>query len=78
MYGYKNGPCYRCLFPKAPTGAKTCGEAGVIGMLPGTIGILEALETLKIIIGLPGVLSQRLLLFDGKDTTFKNAKLRPK
>lgn len=57
VYGYNNGPCYRCLHPKAPTGVKSCGEAGVIGMIPGTVGILEALETIKIIIGLPGILS---------------------
>lgn len=47
-------------------------------VVPGTIGVLQALEAIKIIIGLPGVLSGRLLLFDGSNTTFRNVTLRPK
>lgn len=77
VYGYKNGPCYRCLFPipPPPETVTSCGDGGVLGVVPGTIGILQALEVIKIIIGQP-VLSGRMLLFDASDTTFRNFRLR--
>jgi molybdopterin/thiamine biosynthesis adenylyltransferase/rhodanese-related sulfurtransferase len=60
------GPTYRCLFPAppAPEDAPSCAEAGVLGVLPGIIGTLQATEVLKIILGLGDILSGRLLLFD--------------
>jgi adenylyltransferase/sulfurtransferase len=54
----------------------SCGEAGVVGMVPGLIGILEAIEALKIIVGVEGVLSQEMLIYDGIRTVFKKVKLR--
>ncbi|KAB0790789.1 hypothetical protein PPYR_04790 [Photinus pyralis] len=80
VYNYKNGPCYRCLFPvpPAPDSVTSCGDGGVVGIVPGVIGSLQALETVKIIADTSGVLNGRLLLFDGSNTTFRNVKLRNK
>lgn len=66
MLGYKGGPCYRCLHPICPKAVQNCAVAGVVGMLPGVIGILQALETLKIIISMDDILSQKMLIFDGQ------------
>ncbi|XP_019875481.2 adenylyltransferase and sulfurtransferase MOCS3-like isoform X2 [Aethina tumida] len=78
VYNYKNGPCYRCLFPvpPPPDSVTSCGDGGVLGAVPGTIGVLQALEAIKVIQNSSGVLSARLLLFDGSTTTFRNVKLR--
>jgi len=77
VFGFKsNAPCYRCLFPICPRNMMSCGEAGVVGMVPGLIGILEAIEALKIIVGVEGVLSQEMLIYDGIRTVFKKVKLR--
>ncbi|XP_017875776.1 adenylyltransferase and sulfurtransferase MOCS3 [Ceratina calcarata] len=75
-----NGPCYRCVFPKPPPPetVTNCGDGGVFGPAVGTIGVLQALETLKIILDLPYVLSGQLLLFDGLETKFRNISLRAK
>ncbi|XP_029162863.1 adenylyltransferase and sulfurtransferase MOCS3 isoform X1 [Nylanderia fulva] len=75
-----NGPCYRCIFPEPPSPetVTNCGDAGVLGAVVGTIGVLQALETLKIILNMPDVISGRLLLFDGTETKFHNVRLRPK
>nr|XP_022911161.1 adenylyltransferase and sulfurtransferase MOCS3-like [Onthophagus taurus] len=80
VYNYDNGPCYRCLFPVPPPveTVTSCGDGGVLGMIPGVIGVLQALETIKIIIREEGVLSAKLLTFDGCDTVFRNIKLRTK
>ncbi|MDP4267405.1 MAG: molybdopterin-synthase adenylyltransferase MoeB [Bacteroidota bacterium] len=66
VFNYKNGPTYRCFCPEPPDPleAPTCSETGVIGVLPGIIGCLQANETIKIITGLGDVLSGKLLLFD--------------
>jgi len=71
------GPCYRCLFPEPPPPelAPSCAEAGVLGVLPGIIGSLQANEALKIVLGLPR-LTGRLLLFDALDTSFREVTLR--
>ena len=71
------GPCYRCLFPEPPPPelAPSCAEAGVLGVLPGIIGSLQANEALKIVMGLPR-LTGRLLLFDALDTSFREVNLR--
>ncbi|XP_060524211.1 adenylyltransferase and sulfurtransferase MOCS3 isoform X2 [Cylas formicarius] len=80
VYNYKTGPCYRCIFPvpPPPRAVKSCGDGGVLGPVPGVIGILQALEALKIIVNSSGVLYGRLLLFDGSSGTFRNIKLRPR
>ncbi|XP_055595331.1 adenylyltransferase and sulfurtransferase MOCS3-like isoform X1 [Uranotaenia lowii] len=80
VYNYKDGPCYRCLFPTPPPPetVTNCGDGGVLGAITGVIGALQALETIKIILGNEGVLNGRLLLFDGQRSTFRNLKLRPK
>ncbi|XP_012264209.2 adenylyltransferase and sulfurtransferase MOCS3 [Athalia rosae] len=79
VYNY-GGPCYRCLFPKPPPPetVTNCGDGGVLGAAVGTIGVLQALEALKIVLRMPGVLSGRLLLFDAAETLFRNVKLRPR
>lgn len=80
VYNHKTGPCYRCLFPTPPPpGTVTnCGDGGVLGAITGVIGALQALESIKIILGNDGVLSGRLLLFDGHQSAFRNLKLRGK
>ncbi|KAL0134612.1 hypothetical protein PUN28_001425 [Cardiocondyla obscurior] len=79
VFNYNNGPCYRCIFPKPPPPetVTNCGDGGVLGAAVGTIGVLQALETLKIILDMPDVTSKRLLLFDGMETKFHNVRLRP-
>ncbi|XP_015512629.1 adenylyltransferase and sulfurtransferase MOCS3 [Neodiprion lecontei] len=79
VYNYR-GPCYRCVFPTPPPPetVTNCGDGGVLGAAVGTIGVLQALEAMKIILEMSGVLAGRLLLFDGTETLFRNVKLRPK
>lgn len=80
LYNYRNGPCYRCLFPKPPPPetVTNCGDGGIIGAITGVIGTLQSLEAIKIITGTMNTLSGRLLLFDGINSTFRNVKLRGK
>jgi molybdopterin/thiamine biosynthesis adenylyltransferase/rhodanese-related sulfurtransferase len=72
-------PCYRCLFPEPPTAdaAPNCAEAGVLGVLPGVIGLLQATETLKLLLGIGEPLSGRLLHFDALGLQFREARLSP-
>ncbi len=72
------GPCYRCLFhePPPPELAPSCAEAGVLGVLPGIIGALQANEALKLLLGVGEPLIGRFLLFDALDATFREVKLR--
>jgi molybdopterin/thiamine biosynthesis adenylyltransferase/rhodanese-related sulfurtransferase len=72
------GPCYRCLYPEPPPAhlAPSCSEAGVLGILPGMIGILQATETVKVLLGLGDTLSGRLLQYDSLGLTFRTFKLR--
>jgi len=72
------GPCYRCLFPQPPPPelAPSCAEGGVLGVLPGIIGSLQANETLKLALGIGESLSGRLLLFDALSTEFSEVTLR--
>ncbi|MDQ6748443.1 MAG: molybdopterin-synthase adenylyltransferase MoeB [Candidatus Dormibacteraeota bacterium] len=76
----RGGPCYRCLFPQPPDPdsdmAPNCAEAGVLGVLPGTVGIIQATETVKLILGIGEPLVGRLLMFDALDMTFRNFKVR--
>jgi len=72
------GPCYRCLYhqPPPPELAPSCAEAGVLGVLPGIIGSLQALEALKILLGIGDPLVGRLLTIDTLDMSFRKLKLR--
>jgi molybdopterin/thiamine biosynthesis adenylyltransferase/rhodanese-related sulfurtransferase len=73
----KEGPCYRCLFPEPPPPGlvPSCAEGGVLGVLPGTIGSIQATETLKLILGIGETLIGRLLLYDALDLSFQTVKL---
>jgi len=73
-----DGPCYRCLYPEPPPAhlAPSCAEAGVLGVLPGAIGVLQATEAVKIILGVGKPLNGRLLQYDSTEMTFRTFKLR--
>src|SRR5262245_14228398 len=72
------GPCYRCLYPAPPPPelAPSCAEGGVLGVLPGIVGSLQASEALKIVLGAGDTLTGRLLLFDALHTTFDEVAIR--
>ena len=73
-----SGPCYRCLYPTPPPPelAPPCSIAGVLGVVPGIMGMLQANETLKLLLGIGDSLAGRLLLFDALETTFQELRLR--
>jgi molybdopterin/thiamine biosynthesis adenylyltransferase/rhodanese-related sulfurtransferase len=73
-----SGPCYRCLYPDPPPPgmAPSCQEAGVLGVLPGLVGTMQANEAVKILLGIGETLSGRLLVFDALSTKFRTLKLR--
>ena len=70
--------CYRCLFPEPPPPGEvpSCAEAGVLGMLPGLVGSIQATETVKLVMGIGKSLSGRLLLIDGLDMEFREVRIR--
>ena len=72
------GPCYRCMIPEPPPAelAPSCAEAGVLGVLPGIVGSIQALEAIKLILGLGDTLVGRLLAFDALEESFRNFKVR--
>ena len=72
------GPCYRCLYPAPPPPelAPGCSVAGVLGVVPGIMGLLQSLEVLKLLLGMGDTLAGRLLLFDALDTTFTELRLK--
>ncbi len=74
----KQGPCYRCLYPEPPPAhlAPSCAEAGVLGVLPGVIGVIQATEAIKIILGQGEPLTGRLLQYDSLNMKFRTFKLR--
>jgi adenylyltransferase/sulfurtransferase len=74
----RQGPCYRCLYPEPPPPGlvPSCAEGGVLGVLPGIVGCLQAMETVKLIIGQGQTLIGRLLLFDALGMKFRELKLR--
>ena len=78
IFGYPGGPCYRCLYPEPPPPGlvPSCAEGGVLGVLPGIIGCIQAMETIKLIIGKGDSLVGRLLLFDALGMRFRELKLR--
>ncbi len=74
----KEGPCYRCLFPEPPPPGlvPSCAEGGVLGILPGTIGTLQATEALKVLLGIGEPMIGRLLLYNALDMSFDFVKLK--
>lgn len=77
VFGTPDGPCYRCLLPEPPPPhlVPSCAEGGVLGVLPGTIGTLQATEVLKLLLGVGEPLVGRLLLYDALDMTFETIRL---
>lgn len=73
-----HGPCYRCMIPEPPPAelAPSCAEAGVLGVLPGIVGSIQALEAIKIVLGLGDPLVGRLLAFDALEESFRSFKVR--
>ena len=73
-----HGPCYRCLYPEPPPPdlVPNCAEGGVLGILPGAIGVIQATETVKLILGTGRPLIGRLMLYDALDMTFREMKVR--
>lgn len=78
VFGCPGGPCYRCLYPEPPPPGlvPSCAEGGVLGVLPGIVGSLQAMETIKLILGTGDLLVGRLLLFDALSMRFRELKLR--
>jgi sulfur-carrier protein adenylyltransferase/sulfurtransferase len=78
VFAYPGGPCYRCLYPEPPPPGlvPSCAEGGVLGVLPGIIGIIQATEAIKLIIGAGQPLVGRLLLYDALQMRFRELKLR--
>ncbi|KAG4150092.1 hypothetical protein ERO13_D05G373600v2 [Gossypium hirsutum] len=78
VYNYKGGPCYRCLFPTPPptTACQRCSDSGVLGVVPGIIGCLQALEAIKIASDIGEPLSGRMLLFDALSARIRIVKIR--
>ena len=78
VFAYEGGPCYRCLYPEPPPPGlvPSCAEGGVLGILPGTIGLIQATETVKLILGIGQPLVGRLLLYDALGMKFRELKLR--
>jgi len=78
VFGMPDGPCYRCLYPEPPPPGlvPSCAEGGVLGVLPGIVGSIQAMETIKLILGRGRNLTGRLLLFDALEMAFSEVKLR--
>jgi molybdopterin/thiamine biosynthesis adenylyltransferase/rhodanese-related sulfurtransferase len=78
VFGAKDGPCYRCLYPEPPPPGlvPSCAEGGVLGILPGLVGVIQATETIKLILGSGDPLIGRLLLIDALGMRFRELKLR--
>src|SRR5947209_6839028 len=78
VFATKDGPCYRCLYPEPPPPGlvPSCAEGGVLGILPGLVGVIQATETIKLILGIGEPLIGRFLLFDALKMRFRELKLR--
>ena len=78
VFGTKDGPCYRCLYPEPPPPGlvPSCAEGGVFGVLPGIIGVIQATETIKLILGVGEPLIGRFLIYDALRMRFRELKLR--
>jgi len=77
LFWADKGPCYRCVFPAPPPPelAPSCAESGVLGVLPGVIGALQATEAIKVILGLGDSLVGRLLLYDSLNMDFREVRI---
>ena len=77
VFATKDGPCYRCLFPEppAPGTVPSCAEGGVIGVLPGLVGTIQATEAIKLILGIGESLVGRLLLVNARDMEFSTIRV---
>ena len=78
VFDAARGPCYRCLYPEPPPPGlvPSCAEGGVLGVLPGVIGVLQGIETLKLLLGIGEPLIGRLLIFEALGMSFRELKLR--
>jgi sulfur-carrier protein adenylyltransferase/sulfurtransferase len=78
VFATENGPCYRCLYPEPPPPGivPSCAEGGVLGILPGVVGVIQATETVKLILGIGEPLIGRLLLYDALAMRFRELKIR--
>ena len=78
VFDPKNGPCYRCLYPEPPPPGlvPNCQEGGVLGVLAGIIGNIQAVETLKLVLGIGDSLAGKLLIYDALNTEFRKLKLK--
>jgi adenylyltransferase/sulfurtransferase len=78
VFGTEEGPCYRCLYPEPPPPGlvPSCAEGGVLGILPGLLGVIQATEAIKLILGIGEPLIGRLLLVDALGMSFRTLKLR--
>ena len=78
VFATADGPCYRCLYPEPPPPhlVPSCAEGGVLGVLPGVVGTIQAIEAIKLITGIGETLSGRLLIFDALRMTFRTMKVR--
>jgi sulfur-carrier protein adenylyltransferase/sulfurtransferase len=78
VFATETGPCYRCLYPEPPPPGMvpSCAEGGVLGVLPGVVGTIQAIEAIKLITGIGETLAGRLLIFDALRMTFRVMKLR--
>ena len=78
IFATEGGPCYRCLYPEPPPPGlvPSCAEGGVLGILPGTVGLIQATEAVKLILGIGEPLIGRLLLYDALGMRFRELKLR--
>ena len=78
VFATMGGPCYRCLYPEPPPPGlvPSCAEGGVLGVLPGVIGTIQATEAIKLVLGAGSTLVGRLLLYDAWTMKFRELKLR--
>ena len=78
VFATKDGPCYRCLYPEPPPPGlvPSCAEGGVLGILPGVVGVIQATEAVKLILGIGEPLIGRLLLYDALSMKFRELKIR--
>ncbi len=78
VFATEDGPCYRCLYPEPPPPGlvPSCAEGGVLGILPGLVGVIQATEVIKLILGKGSPLIGRLLLVDALNMRFRELKLR--
>ncbi len=78
VFSLDGGPCYRCLYPQPPPpgAVPSCAEGGVLGVLPGVIGMIQAIEAIKILLGIGDPLRGRLLLFDALEMRFREMRVK--